>query len=72
MLGIPLDITRQFRAPIAGIRLGTPGNGASLNLMLVPETPVNEDDLISGPEHKVGFAGKILGVKTEAVSHPMR
>lgn len=39
--------------------------------MLMPETPMHEDHLLAGPEDKVGFAGKILGVEAVAVAHPV-
>jgi hypothetical protein len=38
----------------------------------MPKTPVNENDFLPRPEHKVGLAGKIFPVQAEPVAHSVR
>jgi hypothetical protein len=62
--GITRDITRELQTPktTVGFWNGRP----SASLVLVPETPVNEDRLLPTWESNVRFAGQIAAMEPEA------
>ena len=71
MIRVPLHIAGELGTPVPSIRLRGPTVLAGSFRMLMPETPMHEDHLLAGPEDKVGFAGKVLGVEAVAVAHPV-
>ena len=61
-------IAFELWGPISHIGFGDVREDAA---MLVPETAVNEDNLLLGGESKVRFAGKTRMVKPVTVAHAM-
>lgn len=66
---IPVHICTEFLLPKSGICRG--GRGEATIFVTVPEAAVDENDLAARREDQIGLAGKVFGVQTEAVTHPV-
>lgn len=66
---VSVDIRLELAAPVGGVCLGTRRFNASL--MLMPETPMHEDDYPVLLQNNVRFAGKVALVDTEPIPHAM-
>ena len=70
ILGIAGRVRRELRLPIASVRLGS-SVAALAARMLMPETPVNEDDLPHTGEDEIRLAGQVASMEPEAIAKPM-
>ncbi len=66
------NISCQLWTPIGLIRSRHPRVRTSWIGMLVPKTPVNEDNATSSRKNEVRFSWEVSSVKTEAIPEPVR
>jgi hypothetical protein len=67
VLPIPLDVSGEFRTPVACI--GSRRTPLSTLPMLVPEAAVHEDGFPPSYERQIRLARKIASMKAEAITH---
>jgi hypothetical protein len=65
-------VPRSWRSSFASTRCGSWARRATLAVVPVPETPMNEDDSFPGGKYKIGTARKVFPMKPEAIAQPMR
>lgn len=68
VLSIALEVTLEFHRPVARVRFRGAGIKAVSLGMHVPETAVNEDDLLRRSEHQIGLARQIFAMEAIAIA----